>query len=260
MRSPTSALALVLIAGLGFAAHAATPVDAWPQQVAFLDKNAAKTQEAAVDDAAAALPPELAPAAQFQKLFLEIMSGAPVDTWRGEIEKLAASKSQQPVDLALAEISRAWLARLQMADIDTTLRNYYRRNVRFPATLDEIAAGIPENLRKDPWGDPWVYKLATPQGFTGFEGQRYQLGPARYPHLGNLDDAVRHRSVKQPAWTIALRDIAGSKALEFRSDRAGTAVITVIQPGGRVDDCILLYIGDKWALMAGVDQLFAVTF
>jgi hypothetical protein len=65
---------------------------------------------------------------------------------------------------------------------------------------------------------------------------------------------------QKPPWTIALRDISGSQALEFRSDRDGTQVITVVQPGGRVDDCVLVFIGDKWALMASVDQLFAVTF
>ena len=164
------------------------------------------------------------------------------------------------MESGLVEISRAWLARLEMADIDTALHNYYRRNVTFPATLAEVEADIPENLRKDPWGDPWIYKTAAPQGFEGLEGQRYQLGPTRFPQLGTLSDAVLHRAVAAPAWTITPRDISGSNALEFRSERAGTPVITTVQEGGRVDDCILVFIGDKWALMAGVDQLFAVTF
>lgn len=263
MRSRTSALALVTViaaAGFGFNVRAAAPPDIWPQQFSSLDKNALKAQFDVLDGAAADLPQPLAPALRFQKLFLRIISGAPPAEWRGEIEKFAASTEKAPVESGLAEISRAWLARLEMADIDPVLHNYYKRNVRFPATLDEVSGDIPANLRKDPWGEPWVYKAAAPQGFERMEGQRYQLGPARFPQLGSLGDAVRRRSFQIPSWTITLHDLAGSKALEFRSERAGTPVITTIQPGGSVDDCILLFIGDKWALMAGVDQLFAVSF
>jgi len=263
MRLLTSALALVLAigaAGFGYKVRAAAPQEIWPQQVSPLDKNALKAQTDLLDGAAADLPQPLAPALRFQKLFLRIMSGAPPAEWRDEVEKFANSTEKAPVESALVGISRAWLARLEMADIDPVLHTYYRHNVRFPATLDEVAADIPANLRKDPWGDRWIYKPAAPQGFERLDDQRYQLGPTRFPQLGNLTQAVRHRSVQIPSWTITLHDLAGSKALEFRSDRAGTPVITTIQPGGRVDDCILLFIGDKWALMAGMDQLFAVSF
>ena len=260
MRSLTSALALILAAGLGLDARGATPLEVWPQQVSVPDKNALKAQTDALDSAAPAMPPSLALAVEFQKLFLRIISGAPSSEWRADVEKFAAPSGQEPVQSALAEISRAWIARIEMAEIDTELRNYYRRNVRFPAVLADVINDIPENLRKDPWGDPWVYKAAAPRGFDNFEAQRYQLGPARLPLLGTLPDAVRHRNFQAPAWTIAPREISGSKALEFRSERSGTAVITTIQEGGRVDDCILIFIGDKWALMAGADQLFAISF
>ena len=46
-------------------------------------------------------------------------------------------------------------------------------------------------------------------------------------------------------------------ALEFQS---GGRVVGLIQPGGRIDAYPLLYIGDRWALMAGPDQLFTVAF
>ena len=147
-----------------------------------------------------------------------------------------------------------------MADIDTALHNYYRRNVRFPATFAEVEPDIAENLRKDPWGEPWVYKTGAPRGFDRLGDQRYELGPTRFPKLGNLNEAIRHRVVQIPAWTITPRDISGNTALEFRTDRGGTPVITTIQAGGKVDDCTLVFIGDHWALMAGADQLFAVTF
>jgi hypothetical protein len=263
MRLHTSALALVfaiVAAGFGFNSQAATPLEIWPQQFSSLDKNALKAQTDMLDSAAATLPQPVAPAVRFQRIFLRIISGAPASAWRDDVQKIASSTGKEPVESALAEISRAWLARLEMADIDVELHNYYRRNVRFPETLAEVEADIPANIRKDPWGDPWIYKPVAPQGFERLEDQRYQLGPTRFPQLGSLSQAVSHRAVQIPAWTISPRDISGSTALEFRSDRSGTSVITTVQAGGRVDDCILLFIGDHWALMAGVDQLFAVTF
>ena len=260
MRLRTSALALVLAAGFGFSALAATPLEIWPQQISPPDKNALKAHTDLLDEASATMPQSLAPALQFQKLFLRIMSGAPASSWRGEVEKYASSTEQGAMETAIAGISRAWLARLEMADIDTVLRSYYRRNVCFPPTLAEVATDIAPELRKDPWGEPWVYKAVAPRELALTSDQRYQLGPTRFPLLGSLSEAVHHRTAHIPAWTIALHDIAGNKTLEFRSERAGTPVITTIQAGGSVDDCMLLFIGDRWALMAGVDQLFAVSF
>ncbi len=138
-------------------------------QVSVPDKNSLKAQTDTLDGAAAALPQSLAPALQFQRIFLRIISGEPPSAWRDEIVKLANSKEQDPVQSGLAEISRAWLARLDMADIDTALRNYYRHNVRFPATLAEVESGVPDPLRKDPWGEPWIYKIASAHGFEGLE-------------------------------------------------------------------------------------------
>jgi len=50
--------------------------------------------------------------------------------------------------------------------------------------------------------------------------------------------------------------VAGTRSLQFTS--ATTSAL--IQPGGAVDDCVLLYIGSNWALLAGQDQLFSVPF
>ena len=143
--------------------------------------------------------------------------------------------------------------------IDVVLRNYYRRDVDFPPALSEVQADIPENLRKDPWGEPWVYHPHAPLGFDKLASQRYQLGPTRFPQLATLADAISQRNPPGQSWQITVHDVGGSKALEFRSAEAG-APVAIIQPGGKAGDCTLLFIADHWALMAGVDQLFAVTF
>jgi len=173
------------------------------------------------------------------------------------MDKLAAAPGGDPVAEGVRDGARAWSARLQMADIGLALRLYYRNQVRFPATLSEIENNLPQNLRKDPWGEPWIYKPTAPQGFEHLATQRYQLGPTRYPNLTPLPEAATLRKPESHSWTISLPDAAGKKALEFRSPEKGAAV-SIIQPGGKIDGCSLLYIGDNWALMAGDDRVFAV--
>ena len=260
MRLRTSVIALIVTMGFGLGVRAAEPLELWPRQVDVPpDKAALKARLDLLDSAAGIQPEGLKPAVQFQKIFLQIVSGTSLASWSGEIEKLANSSGQSPVEAGVREISRAWLSRLEMADIDAALRNYYRRNVRFPASLAEVEAGLPENLRKDPWDEPWVYQPHAPQGFERLSAQRYQLSPARFPKLGTLSDAVEHRNLPGQSWQITLQEVGGNKALEFRSGEAGASV-AIIQPGGKVGDCTLLFIAEHWALMAGVDQLFAVTF
>ena len=259
MRLRISAVALAAIASFAPGSHAATPADIWPRQIPSLNQNTLKEQLAIIESAADNLPPALRPATQFQKVFLRILSGEEPSRWRGEIEKIASASETSPLEAGLREVARAWLARLEMIEIDTVFRTYYRQNVRFPATLAEVEADIPSKLRKDPWGDAWSYKPHAPQGFEKLATQRYQLAPARFPQLGDLKDATRRRSPAAQSWKITPHDVAGSKALEFRNPSANASV-AILQPGGRIDDCTLLFIGEGWALMAGVDQLFAISF
>jgi hypothetical protein len=254
-----ASLALIALAYSVNARGEEAPLEIWPRQTPAVDKKTLHSRNDAIDSAASSLPLSLAPAVQFEKLFLRIMSGEAPSSWRGEIEKFASAAEQSPLETGLKNVARAWLARAEMADINIVLRNYYRHHVRFPFTFQEVEADIPENLRKDPWGDAWFYQPRAPWGFEGLTGQRYQLGPSRYPQLGVLADATRDRAAAGPAWQITPQDVAGNKALEFHSTRAAASV-AVLQPGGRVDDCTLLFIGDRWALMAGIDQLFAVSF
>jgi hypothetical protein len=266
MRLRTSALALVFLAAFAHCVRAAEPLAIWPPLVAPLDKGALAIQLDALDSALKNIESmntnildPLIPAVRFQKVFLQAISGVAPAVWRAQVEEFAKSHGDGPVATGLREVSRAWLARLQMNEIDVVLRKYYRRNVRFPASLAECENDIPASLRKDPWGGSWIYKPRAPQGFKRLATQRYQLGPEKLPNLGPLAGAVGNRISPAQAWVITPRDAGGKKALEFRSPRAGSSS-AIIQAGGKVEDCTLLYIGDKWALMAGVDQLFAVSF
>ena len=244
MRLPTSAGALLLLA-LPFSAAATTPLEIWPASPAALHGEA-------IDPAG--LPQALLPAVRFQKLFLKILSGAKPADWRVEMEAFCNSPADNPIAVALSEVARAWIARAQMEEIDALLRGYYRRKVRFPATLAELGS-LPPSLQKDPWGGAWNYSPSAPQGFSKLAGQRYQLGPACLPNLAPISEAIHSRPAPHE-WGITPREVNGKPALEFRAAKA----TAVIQPGGSIEGCVLLFIGDRWALMAGMDQLFAISF
>ena len=246
--------ALLLLMG-SLAARADLP-ELWP--VALKAPQAAELPErtAALNDSQ--VPIELKTAVRFQQIFLKILSKPPVQAdWVAEIRGLvAAERTEDPVSHGVAEVGRTWLARVNALKLDEALKQYYRHHVRFPERLKEIEPALPEELRRDPWGQPWAYKLQAPQGMAKLSNQRYQIGPALYPNLSPLKAALGDRNLLLPKWKIALQRIGDQPALEFRSANASAT----LQPGGKTGDYTLLYIGDSWALIASPDQLFALRF
>jgi hypothetical protein len=202
------------------------------------------------------LEPELWPAVEFQQVFCEILTGAPPDACRGKLEKFLQPAAHDPVAQGVAEVARAWLARAWMLELDQALRKYYRRRVEFPAALEPVFKDVPEKLHLDPWGQPWVYTRHAPEGFSRQVNQRYQLGPARYPLLAGWHAAIQSRTPVAVPWQISVQTVGGERSLQFRTQRTSA----LIQPGGSVDGHFLLFIGDRWALLAAPDQLFTVTF
>ena len=237
----------------------AMAADVWPAQTQPLNETMLKLQLEALDTAVKTLPPKLLAALQFQKLYWQMISGAPQPAWREALQRAAQQAGDDPVAGAVRELSRVWLARAQMQEIDSALLGYYRNSVVFPSSLDAVTKEIPQAAQKDPWGEPWVYKPVTLAGLKRHINQRYQLGPARFPQLAPFKEAIRKRTPPAAAWRISQRSIGGGTALEFRAAGADTLLAT-LQPGGMIGGNTLVFIGDRWALMAGVDQFFTVNF
>ncbi len=240
---------LCLFLALSLPASAATLPELWPLQPnpAILSNQLAIAQ---------AVPSALQPALQFQKMFCAILAGAPVSDWRADLEKFVRLTGDDPVMQGIREAARPWLARVWMEDLAAVMRNYYQRHVSFPDTLTALGKDLPQSLRVDPWGQPWVYSPHAPTGFAHQFNQRYQLGTTRSPHLSLLHDAITNRRPPAAGWKITPQDIGGARALQFQSVTANS----LIQPGGTVDGCVLMFAGDGWALLGGPDQLFTVTF
>ena len=248
-----------LAAILWFSAGLATAADVWPAQTQPLNESMLKLQLDALDTAVKSLPSKLLPALQYEKLYWQMISGAPAAAWRPKLEQDAQLAGDDPVATAVRELARVWLARVRMQEIETALLGYYRANVAFPPLLDAVMKEIPAAAQKDPWDQPWVYKPLTPAGLKRHLNQRYQLGPTRHPQLAPFKDAIRQRTPPAAAWKITPRSIGTGTALEFRSTGAEQSVAT-LEPGGLVAGNRLVFIGDHWALMAGLDQFFTVNY
>lgn len=252
MRSPTRVgglPAVILCAVFGLTrAVALTPTQIWDQE--------SRPSRLSADDARA-LPAELMPALRFQVLYGRIVSGEEMSKWRADLEAFANSTATDPVSSGIREAARVWLARAQMADLDPVLLEFYRHKVRYPKSDAEFQTLLPASLARDPWGQPWVYTPRAPQGFSqSMTGQRYGVAPTSLPGLLPLAEAVAKPHPVRLASTISARDLGGRRSLEFRSGNT----VSVIQPGGKAESCVLLYVGDRWALMSGEGRLFTVRF
>ena len=245
-----AALAVCLVASVAVAA----PPDIWKNGP--VDSVTLQAQTTAIDAAEAKLAAPARPAAEFQKVLLQIHSGADAAAWRGEIDKYAKASGDDGVTAALRELAKCWQARRAMAEIDKALRKFYGANVRFPDKLDEVKANIPEAVKVDPWGEAWVYKPTTAQTFAKFAKQRYDLGPTRYPDLSTIKEALT-AAPSARTFKITPRDVAGTRTLEIRTSDGKTGVV---QPGAKVGDVLLVFIGDGWALLADTERLFTVGF
>jgi len=241
-----TSLLLILLATT---AHAGLPQELWPLQA-----DAAAIKARLADGKS--LEPELWPAVQFQRVFCDILAGTPPDKWRGDLEGFLKPATNDFVAHGVSDVARVWLARARMLEVDAALKNYYRQHVAFPDTLAPVLKDLPVNLRVDPWGQPWVYTLHAPEGFARQANQRYQLGPTRCPLLTSLKDATRSRAPQPTPWKVTVQKVGGESSLMFKANKTSA----LIQQGGTVDGYALLFIGDKWALMAAQDQLFTVAF
>lgn len=232
----------------------ASPPPIWKNEP--VTATSAAAQSASIDTELIHLPALIRPAAEFQKMLLQIRAGAAVATWRPLMDRYAQNAGSDGVMVALHGLAKYWEARLDMREIDKVLRNYYRQNVQFPEHWDAVKAAIPEALQADPWGQPWVYRPTAPEGFPDQEGQRYELGPTRFPHLSSLEAAAQAQPTAR-GWKLVLREVSGTKVLEIHT---ADGKVAVVQPGGRMGEISLAYIGDGWALFADTEGLFTETF
>ena len=148
------------------------------------------------------VPAEALPALELEGLLAKARAGEDPQQWVPSLKRFSGVESPKGTAAALKMVALCWEARAQVREWDKLLRGVYRRRARFPEHLDELLPTAPEALRKDPWGEAWAYRAAAPALSPQLVGQRYQLGPARYPELAPLAAPGRMPPPRLPAGVV----------------------------------------------------------
>ena len=207
----------------------------------------------------AGLPLDLAPAVEFERLLFKIRSGEKAEEWRAKLQRFTDNKAEKGVAAALRELALAWEARARMLDWDSALRDSYRHKGRFPDSVDGLLPLINEAVQKDPWGDAWVYAVASPQRSPQLNGQRYVIGPQRYPKLLPLEDACRNTPQPPSGATLAYSAIATVISLQIDS-RIPQPSRAFKQVGERFGAYWVLWLSREGALLSNTEGFVPVTF
>ncbi|MDD5483048.1 MAG: hypothetical protein PHP98_05295 [Kiritimatiellae bacterium] len=104
--------------------------------------------------------------------------------------------SADPVLAGARELARAWLTCMDIEQVRESLQQYYRREVRYPEKIADIAAhrGIPASQRPvmaDRWGQAWTYQPADFKIMSGFRGQRCLVASRKLGDYSRLVAALK---------------------------------------------------------------------
>ena len=97
---------------------------------------------------------------------------------------LTTEKAAKPIVRYADTMARRWLTRLDHAQLEKALKDYYTDNVEYPSSLAPLLNLPPEKAppKVDRFGDPWVYKTEEFSKLTGLKNQRFTLSSK---NLGN---------------------------------------------------------------------------
>lgn len=108
-----------------------------------------------------------------------------------------AQKRFNPMQMAGSDVARTWLSRFDIKIVKLALQVYYRKNLKYPETMQEgldYAATARTKVvapATDRWGKPWEYELV---GFKTLEkvpkNQKYAISSKLLGTLDNLEEAL----------------------------------------------------------------------
>jgi hypothetical protein len=145
------------------------------------------------------VPAEALPALELEGLLSRARAGEDPQQWLPGLKRFSDVEAPKGTAAALKMVALCWEARAQAAEWDKLLRLAYRKKARFPGRLDDLLGTAPEALRKDPWGEAWAYRATAPEHSPKLVGQRYQLGPSRFPELAPLELLAKTAPLRPPA-------------------------------------------------------------
>lgn len=154
------------------------------------------------------------------------------------------------------EMARSWLTRLDQEQVKRALKEIYRKDIEFPASL-EVFKALGDKASPpmtDRWGKPWAYRRGSV--IKGMETQRYDLESSVLGIRSDLKDALKMgyaermdlkavRMVPGPKNVVEFRTIEGRSLLREEGDRGN--IVNLIYVGTYI---IVLSDGNHWSVMA----------
>lgn len=154
------------------------------------------------------------------------------------------------------EMARSWLTRMDREQVTRALKEIYRRDIEFPATLDVLKTLGDKTSPPltDRWGKPWVYRKGS--AIKGMESQRFVLESSALGVRSDLKAALKIgyaermdlkpvRMVPGALVVVELRTAEGRSMLREEGDRAN--VVNLIYVGTHI---IVLSDGNHWRVLA----------
>ena len=136
---------------------------------------------------------------------------------------LYVRRMSNPLGRGASIIASSWLTRMDRAQVRATLQFYYRKEIGYPRTLQDLAAykGLPIDLKppyKDRWDQAWSYRLVGLKTIPGLLDQKYELLSRT---LGDGSDLAQ-------ALTLKYGEKIDAKAVGMRSSTPGREVVDMV--------------------------------
>ncbi|MEI6072304.1 MAG: hypothetical protein WCS31_10965 [Verrucomicrobiae bacterium] len=147
-----------------------------------------------------------------------------------------------PVTDGARRVAQGWMSRMDRDQVAGALQAYYRKNVAYPKTLEQLPADARPPLG-DRFGKPWNYRLSGLAKVPGFEDQKYSLQSAALGDLSDFKESLElpyaARIAAVPQQVIAAP--GNSPMVKFRV--AGTSVLLGV--GQAAGSLHLAFAGEK---------------
>ncbi|MEI6277936.1 MAG: hypothetical protein WCQ16_00975 [Verrucomicrobiae bacterium] len=168
---------------------------------------------------------------------------------RGEAMQIMAADLTAPpgpVTDGARRVAQGWMTRGDRDQAAAALQAYYRKNVAYPKTLEQLPADGRPPLN-DRFGKPWNYKLTGLAKVPGFDDQKYSLQSAV---LGGLSDFKEALALPYAAGIAAVPQqviTAPGNNQVVKFNVAGTSVLLGV--GQSTDNLHLAFAGTKILLV-----------
>jgi hypothetical protein len=156
-----------------------------------------------------------------------------------------------------AALAKSWMTRIDREQLKTALQFYYRREVRYPRSLDELFAypKLPKDPalpRQDRWKTDWRYALVGFKTMPGMLDQKYEIFCSKLGNSGSdlaLALAVPYGRLINAKPVRMLSSTPGSETAEWliappsASTSAADAKTAALGAGSTAQGLSVAYIG-----------------